>query len=181
MQQRTVEQLADDVPMLTLLDSPVPQVVDHLVAVLAGYDTPIPEQVIELPKISCPPRFSRTVLGTPQMAEQLVEVPTILCFLQQEVDIPVGAGGGSGGGQPRFLPRQSFSSTAEQTVDNPAPCHGVAGGHLSSLLHQGPLQRTAEQIVDIPVSRTHDGGRVEQIIVFGGVSPKTGFNGVLWT
>ena len=49
-----MEQLADDVPMLTLLDSPVPQVVDHVVAVLARYDTPIPEQVIEVPKISCP-------------------------------------------------------------------------------------------------------------------------------
>ena len=46
-----------------------------------------------------------------------MEVPTILCFLQQEVDIPVSAGCGSGGGQQGFLPGQSFSSTAEQNVD----------------------------------------------------------------
>ena len=61
--------------MLTHLDSPVPQKVEQLVAVLARFDAPIPEQVIEVPKISCPPRFSRIVLRTPQMAEQLVEVP----------------------------------------------------------------------------------------------------------
>ena len=38
VQQRTMEQLADDVPMLSLLASPVPQMVDQLVAVLARYD-----------------------------------------------------------------------------------------------------------------------------------------------
>ena len=83
VQQRTMAR--DDVPMLTLLDSLVPQMVDQLVAVLARYDTPIREQVSEVPKISCPPRFSRTVLRTPQMAEQLVEVPTVLshAVLQQ--------------------------------------------------------------------------------------------------
>ena len=70
-----MEQFAVDVPVLTLLDSPVPQKVEQLVAVLARFDAPIPEQVIEVPKISCPPRFSRTVLRTPQMAEQLEEVP----------------------------------------------------------------------------------------------------------
>ena len=74
-QKHTVEQFADDVPMLTLLDSPVPRKVGQLVAALARYDAPVPEQVIEVPKISCPPRFSRSVLRTPQMAEQLVEVP----------------------------------------------------------------------------------------------------------
>ena len=58
-----------------MLDVPVPQMVDQPVAVLARFDLPIPEQVIEVPKISCPPRFSRTALRSPQMAEQLVEVP----------------------------------------------------------------------------------------------------------
>ena len=73
-QMHTVEQFADDVPMLTLLVSPVPQKVKQLVAVLARFDAPDPEQVIELPKISLPPRFSSKNL-TPQMAAQLVEVP----------------------------------------------------------------------------------------------------------
>ena len=71
--------------MLTLLDSLVPQMVDQLVAVLARYDTLLREQVVEVPKISCPPRFSRTVLRTLQMAEQLVEVPTVLsCAMLQQ-------------------------------------------------------------------------------------------------
>ena len=38
-----------------------------------------------MPKISCPPRFSRTVLRTPQIAEQLVEVPMVLsCAMRQQ-------------------------------------------------------------------------------------------------
>ena len=48
-------QIADDVPVLTLLDSPVPQMVDQLEAVLARYDMPLADQVIEVPKVSCPP------------------------------------------------------------------------------------------------------------------------------
>ena len=40
-QKHTVEHFADGVPMLTLLDNPVPQKVDQLVAVLARYDTPL--------------------------------------------------------------------------------------------------------------------------------------------
>ena len=38
----------------------------------------LPEQVIEVPTISMLSRCSRTVLSAPQMAEQLVEVPTVL-------------------------------------------------------------------------------------------------------
>ena len=73
--------------MLPLLDSLVPQMVDQLVAVLARFDMPLADQVIEVPKVSCLPlptsRFGRTVLYTPQTAEQLVTVPTILYFLKQ--------------------------------------------------------------------------------------------------
>ena len=108
VQQRTMEQLADDVPMLTLPDSPVPQMVDQLVAVLARYDTPIREQVVEVPKISCPPRFSRTVHRTPQMTGQLVEVPTVLSYAalqqwnaKQTIDT---------GRFARFSPRTEFDS-----------------------------------------------------------------------
>ena len=54
-----MKQLADDVPMLTLLDSPVPHEVDQLVAVLTHFDLLIPEQVIAVPKISYTHRFSR--------------------------------------------------------------------------------------------------------------------------
>ena len=63
------------VPMLDL-DAPVPQMVEQLVGVLQVFDHSLPEQVIEVPKIVCPPRGARTVLCAPQLAEQLVEVPT---------------------------------------------------------------------------------------------------------
>ena len=44
VQRHTVEQLADGAPRLPTLDVPVPQMVDKLVAVLACYDTLLPEQ-----------------------------------------------------------------------------------------------------------------------------------------
>ena len=75
VRRHTVEQLADGAPRLPTLDVSVPQMVDQPVAVLARFDLLIPEQVIEVPKISCPSRFSRTALRSPRMAEQFVEVP----------------------------------------------------------------------------------------------------------
>ena len=61
------------------LDVPVLQVEDQLVDVLGYFSTlvlVVAEQVIEVPKVVCPPRAARTVLCAPQMADQLVEVPT---------------------------------------------------------------------------------------------------------
>ena len=55
----------------------------------------------------------RAVLCDPQLAEQLVEVPTIVSFsslqrnLEQSVDIPVPGRGGRIAGLQGFLPRQS--------------------------------------------------------------------------
>ena len=59
---------------------PVPQMVDQLLSFFTALDSSVPEQVIEVPKISTPSRCPRTVLSVPQMAEQLVEVPTIISF-----------------------------------------------------------------------------------------------------
>ena len=95
MQHHTVEQLADVVPMEQILDIPVPQMGDQLVASLKHLDTPIPEQVTAVPKISLSSRRSRTVLREPQTAEQLVEVPAVVSFsslqqtAEQIIDIPV--------------------------------------------------------------------------------------------
>ena len=75
VQQGTVEQLADDAPMVQILDLPVPYMVDQLVGVLKLLDSANPEQVIAVPKISQDPVPLRTVLREPQMVEQLVEVP----------------------------------------------------------------------------------------------------------
>ena len=52
-QLRTMEQAAAYAPMVQILDSPVPQKLEQLLDVLRFLDTllPVPEQVIEVPKI----------------------------------------------------------------------------------------------------------------------------------
>ena len=104
VQQRTVKQIVDVVPLM----------VEQLVDILAPLDFRVAEQVIEVPKIECSPRAARTFLGAPQTVEQLVEVPTIISYssllqqtLEQNVDIPV-----AGGGLHDFRSGQSSSSVA---------------------------------------------------------------------
>ena len=76
VQRRTVEQIVDCVPEVPLLDAPVPQTVDQLVEVLRPLDTVVPEQVIEVPKITFHDAIlQRAGLPEPQMAEQLVDEP----------------------------------------------------------------------------------------------------------
>ena len=60
VQQRTVEQIVDPVPVVPLLHVFVPQMVEQLVDILAPLDFRVAEQVIEVPKIVCPPRAART-------------------------------------------------------------------------------------------------------------------------
>ena len=78
IQRHTAEQMIESfvpVPMFDL-DALVPQMVDQLVDVLKLFDNSVPEQVIDVPKISQDAIPQRTVLCDPQLAEQLVEVPT---------------------------------------------------------------------------------------------------------
>ena len=144
VQQRTAEQIVDPVPVVPLLHAFVPQKVEQLVDILAPLDFRVAEQVIEVPKIVCPPRAARTVLRAPQTAEQLVEVPTIISFssllqrtLEQNVDIPVRGRGGRNVDLQGFLPGQGptapYSSLErlsdqilEQTVDIPISVGGLA-------------------------------------------------------
>ena len=99
--------------------------------------SPVPEQVIEVPKILPHDVPSRRFCREPPLVEQLVEVPTIISFsslqrpVEQNVDIPVVGGSGAGGGLSGFLPGQSSTAfggaryfppaTAEQIVDTPVP------------------------------------------------------------
>ena len=53
VQQCTVELLADVVPMVQVLDVPVPQMEDQVVEVLQKFDVPSVEQVIAVPKSLC--------------------------------------------------------------------------------------------------------------------------------
>ena len=112
-QQRTVEQPADYAPMVHILDAPVAQMVEQLPDIMRFFDTlsPVPEQVIEVHKIfpdDVPMRT--TVRDTQQLAEQLVEVPTIVSFsallwiVERQDDIPVPGVGG------RFAGLQVFPS-----------------------------------------------------------------------
>ena len=75
---------------MPILDDHVPQSVDQLVNVLKIIDISVPERVIDVPTIVLQDRIpQRTVRRCAQMAEQLVEVPTVPFFVEQTVDIPV--------------------------------------------------------------------------------------------
>ena len=140
VQRRTVEQIVDNTLIVPSLDVPVPQMENQLLEVCRQLDTHVPEQVIELPKISSTPRHSRRrVRFAEQTAKQLVEVPTIISYsssrwiLEQNVDIPVPHGRDGGGGLLGLHPGQSSAAfsgadhrsvTAEQIVDIPAPRGG---------------------------------------------------------
>ena len=78
--QRTVESIVDAVPLVPLLDDPVPQTVEQLQDVLQFFDrlSAVPEPVIEAPKIYTEDVPMRAALRATQLAEQLVEVPTII-------------------------------------------------------------------------------------------------------
>ena len=74
-----------------MLDAPMP-LMGQLVEILKFTDTLVPDvgQVIEVRKIILQDGVPhRAALREPQLAEQLVDVPTILHFLKQKVDIPV--------------------------------------------------------------------------------------------
>ena len=78
VQRHTVEQMADSAPVLPMLDAPVPLMVEQPVQVLKFLDISLPdvEQVIEVPKIFSEDIPSRSSVSEPQLADQLVEVPT---------------------------------------------------------------------------------------------------------
>ena len=76
-----MQQIVDPVPLPTL-DDPAPQMVGQLLnlAHFLGTPLPDPEQVIEVPKILSDDVPMRNPLREPQLAEQLVEVPTIVSW-----------------------------------------------------------------------------------------------------
>ena len=89
------------------LDVPVPQPVDQLVEVSRLIDTVVPEQVIDVPKITSQDAIpQRAVLRVPQLAEQLVDelVPCSDDFelLEEEEEEE----------QPRVVPESYFMDAA---------------------------------------------------------------------
>ena len=119
---RTVVQIVDSPLVVPSLDVLVPLMVEQLVDVLQFLNalSPVAEQVIDVPKIIIELIPPRTSVREPQWAEQLVEVPTVLCFLKQIVDIPVpGRGGRLAGLQVFHLEQSATAPFYEQTVDIP--------------------------------------------------------------
>ena len=117
VQRRTAEQIVDPVPVVPMLHVFVPQKVEQLVDILAPLDFRVAEQVIEVPKIVCPHRASRTVLRAPQTADQLVEVPTITSYssllqrtMEQNVDHSSSWSWRAKRRSSRFSPRTGFNS-----------------------------------------------------------------------
>ena len=108
--------------------------VEQLPDVLRFFDrlAIVPGQAIEVPKILP----FRAVLRDPQLAEQLVELPTIVSYsslqrnMEQNVDIPVLGRGGRASGLQGFLPGQGSTATR-------SPKKRIS-------------ERIVEQIVDIP-------------------------------
>ena len=86
-QRRTVQQIVDPVPLPTL-DDPAPQMVGKLLNLAHFLDTPLPdpEQVIEVPKILSDDVPMRALARETQLAEQLVEVPTIISYSSLQRD-----------------------------------------------------------------------------------------------
>ena len=139
VQRHTVEQRIEHTPLVQILDAPVPQKVEQLLEVLRRLDVEVPAQVSEVPKISQDSIRERLVdcdLRHPQMAEQLVEVPTVASYssllqrtVEQTVDIPASRGRGLRGGIEGFFPGQSSTapSFSEQIVDIPVPRGDLQG------------------------------------------------------
>ena len=169
VQQRTAEQIVDLVPVVPLLHAFVPQKVEQLVDILAPLDFRVAEQVIEVPKIVCPPRAARTVLRAPQTADQLVEASyssLLQRTMEQNVAIPVpfGRGGrnadlqgflrGQGPTAPSLSLERISEQIVEQTVDIPAAGGGLGdfrpGQSSSSIAHSPAAWLNPE---DEPVQR----------------------------
>ena len=189
-QRHTVEQIVDTALFVSSLDVPVPHMENQLVEVCRLFDVLIPEQALEVPKISstpCPPR-RRRVRFAEQTAEQLVEVPTIISHstllqrtVEQNVNIPVPGRGGRNVGLQGFPPRQSSTAQlasqersseriVEQIVDSRVlggglqdfrPIQGSSGFFWSSREHAGEgVFRTFPRIKKSPNLGSHSGSEL---------------------
>ena len=156
VQQHPVDQIVDTTPALPILDVPASLMGTQLVDVLRFFLTRWlvgAEHVLDCEAERVP---ARRLCREPQLVEQLVEVPTILYFLKQKVDIPVPGAGGRHADLQGFLPGQSSTAPqfseeriskriVEQNVDIPG--EGVQGLR--------PIQgSTASSSSSVPLSPT---------------------------
>ena len=156
VQQCAVEQLADVVPMVQVLDAPglLGEVV--VVDLLRELDAPaLDELVIAVPKISLDRIPQRCPRRRPRRAEQLVEVLTIISYsslqlrdVEQTIDIPVPhdrGGRGGGGGLQGFSQRQGATAfRGAEFVDIPVP-QGRGGVEVFKV---SPRNRAQQRFMD---------------------------------
>ena len=151
-QRHSVVQVVGAVSGLPTLDVPVPKMVNQLWSFLTALDSFVPEQVIEVPKISRPSRCLRTVLSVPQTAEQLVEVPMIISYSREERI------------SERIVEQTVFPSREERISER------IVEQTVFPSRDERSSERTVEQLVDIPVY-----GRGVDIPVYGrGASSRGG-------
>ena len=96
-QERVQRHAVEEIIFAPMVDAPVPLMEQQpLVDAFAPHDIQVPEQVIEVPKILIDELPMRTPSREPQLAEQLVEAPSIVSLIEvirQPVDIPGQRGG----------------------------------------------------------------------------------------
>ena len=171
VQQCTLEQLADVVLMVQVLDAPGWLEEDVVVEVLRMLDVPAVKQVIAVPKIlqdRTPQRLGDR-LRQPQTAEQLMEVPTDVSYstlqqltAEQIVDIPVpGRAGGGGRGGLQGFPGQGSTAHGAEFVNIPVPQGrgGLGGGGLQGFSQgQGSTAFYVADHADFPFPHGRVGG-----------------------
>ena len=81
MERHHGEHIDEICPFVPILDVPEPQMGAQVVEFMHAIDTAIPEQVIEVPRLSQDRIPQRSLDRRPQSAEQLVEVPTDLGYV----------------------------------------------------------------------------------------------------
>ena len=149
----------------------MPQMVEQLLDVMRFFDflLPVPEQVIEVPKILLDDVPMRSAVRDTQLAEQLVVVPTIVSYswlqlrMEQNVDIPVPGRVRGISGLQGFLPGQSSTAmpsskeriserTVEQNVEFPVGggLQDFLPGHSSSASSSSPagVRGSADGLVE---------------------------------
>ena len=193
--RHTAAHIVDVVPMVQIVDAPVPQMGDQLVEVLQKIDTLTPVQVIEVPKIFQDRLPQRFVEGRPpQKAEQLVEVPTEPAFVGQTIDTPVLGGGGRRGRKrrtrlwPKLERRPGQGSTAFHGAEH-LEIHGLQVYPQDRVLLRFVEQnmklmlvyaqdRAPQRLVDHTMDFSRDRALWSRTSRF---SPEVEFNSICWS
>ena len=133
VQRHTVEHIVDVLPFVQILDVPVPQMGDQLVAVLKSYDFLVPGQVTAVPNII--PLFSHASFGAGNGKRSWWKCRLSCLVRRSSSTLPSRSltfqfrmvVGEVGGGLQSFLPVQNSAAPSQQIVDIPVRSGGLQG------------------------------------------------------